>query len=685
MDLRQEVGPSVKGSWIEGLNPSQREAACHPGGPLLIVAGAGTGKTMTLASRVAYLVESGVGPERILLLTFTRRAAREMLARASRLSGLDASGRVRGGTFHAVANRLLRLYGRALGLRPDFTVLDQADTADLMNLIRGELRLGQGERRFPRKETLSAIHSRTVNAGEKLAKVIDRSFPWCKEEIEGVRSILRAYTDRKRAHNVLDYDDLLVWWRALLQVPSMGEHVGRIFDHVLVDEYQDTNALQADILAAMWRPGGNLVAVGDDAQAIYSFRSATVRNILDFPTRFPGTTVVKLERNYRSGQPILDVSNGVIALSAERHEKTLSAARPGGERPVLTTCLDEAEECDEVCRAVLEHRERGTPLRRQAVLFRTAHHSDLLEVELSRRNIPFVKYGGLKFLESAHVKDTLAVLRILENPFDEVSWFRVLQLLEGIGPSAARRVMAELGVTEGSAAAGPSPLRRMSDRRPAVPDAAGPELTALSRALADCEAGLDLGPQLERIQRFFEPVFERRYSSPSNRLRDLEQLQVLAATSGSRARFLSDLTLDPPGSTGDLAGPPLLDEDYLILSTIHSAKGCEWDVVHVIHAADGMIPSDMATGESESIEEERRLLYVALTRARDALYVYFPLRSYRRPRGRSDDHAYSQLTRFLPEQVRGLLQQRSSALASMPSALAGSSSGPDGYLRDLWD
>jgi DNA helicase II / ATP-dependent DNA helicase PcrA len=650
---------------------------------------------MTLAARVAHLIERQVPPERILLLTFSRRAAREMLSRASRMTGVDAGRKVWGGTFHAVANRLLRLFGRPIRVRPDFTVMDQADAADLMNLIRGELGLGEGERRFPRKETLAAIYSRTVNAGEKLGLVLDRSFPWFRDEVEGIRSVFVRYTGRKREQNVLDYDDLLLCWRAALDEPSVRGRLAGLFDHVLVDEYQDTNALQADILASMWTPGGNLTAVGDDAQAIYSFRSATVRNILEFPDRFPGARVVKLEENFRSQQPILDVSNAVIALSATRHEKTLRAARPGDERPVLTTCLDEAEQCDAVCVSVLEHRERGTPLRRQAVLFRAAHHSDLLEVELSRRNIPFVKYGGLKFLEAAHVKDAVAMVRILENPFEEVSWFRVLQLLEGVGPATARRLMKELGVGHaGSGAAGmedgpTSPVRALAEGGPAgAPDGLRGSLEELGSALADCAGQPDPPPlvaQLERIRRFLAPVFERRYSSPASRLCDLEQLELMAAGSASRERFLADLTLDPPASTGDLAGPPHLDEDYLILSTIHSAKGGEWDVVHVIHAADGMIPSDMATGDAESVEEERRLLYVGLTRARDALHVYFPLRYYRRPRGADDAHAYAQITRFLPEDVQAMFERRSSGSEATVSALAGGRAGVEGFLAGLWE
>jgi DNA helicase-2/ATP-dependent DNA helicase PcrA len=687
------------------LNAQQREAVTCGGGPVLVVAGAGSGKTMTLACRVAWLIDQGVAPERILLLTFSRRAAREMVTRAARMNGhgSDAGRRVWGGTFHAMANRLLRLHGRALGLQPDFTVLDQADGADLMNLIRGELGLSARERRFPRKDTLASIYSRTVNARERLPVVLERDFPWCAEEVEGIRSVFQAYTKRKREQNVLDYDDLLLHWRALTDVPRVGDRVASQFDHVLVDEYQDTNALQADILAGMRRPPapGNLMVVGDDAQAIYSFRSATNRNILEFASRFAGARVVKLEQNYRSTPPLLAASNAAIALSPERHEKTLWSVRQGVERPALVTCLDEAEQSDEVCRSILEHRERGTALKRQAVLFRAAHHSDLLEVELARRNIPFVKYGGLKFLEAAHVKDAMATLRVVENPNDEVSWFRVLQLLEGIGPAAARKVMEALGVRRrserpengGIDAGRPSPLARLLEAPPRVPAAAAEGFAAFRSTVADCRSLEAVAPQVERVRRFLEPAFVRLYASPASRLRDLEQLEQIASGYPNRGRFLTDLTLDPPASTGDLAGPPLLDEDYVVLSTIHSAKGCEWDVVHVIHAADGMIPSDMSTGDPEQVEEERRLLYVAITRAKDSLTVYFPLRYYRRPRGLEDPHAYAQLTRFLPPEVRTRFDERCSFLADAegdgvradPGSAVGQRTAVDGFLAALWD
>ncbi len=680
-------------TWRATLNPSQLEAVSCGEGPVLVIAGAGTGKTWTLACRVAHLIERGVPPERVLLLTFSRRAAREMLSRAGRLVDRQRTGKVWGGTFHAIANRLLRLYGRGLGLSPDFTVLDQADMGDLIDLIRGEQHptRDKKERRFPRKDTLVAIYSRMVNAGEPLSSVLEHAFPWCRDDGEGIRAIFAEYTRRKRAQNVLDYDDLLLYWRALGDT-AIARDVAGMFEHVLVDEYQDTNPLQAQILQSLRPRDGNqnVMVVGDDAQAIYAFRAASVRNILDFPIHFPGARRVTLEQNYRSTRPILDVSNAVIAQARERFPKNLWPVRSGGARPVLLTCADEHDQSNSVCDQILEHREQGVPLHNQAVLFRTGHHSDLLELELTRRNIPFVKYGGLKFLESAHVKDVVATLRILENPRDEVSWFRVLQMLDGIGPAGARAVMRSIGVSTSAT----DPLRTFLDTLPPVPEAARAGLEALQATFADCtpvDASLPPAAELARIRKFCEPLIEARYSSPQARIQDIEQLEQVAGGYSSRGRFLSELALDPPSSTSDLAGPPLLDEDYLILSTIHSAKGGEWDVVHVLHAADGMIPSDMSTGNQDEIEEERRLFYVALTRARDNLYVYFPMRFYRRPRGLDDAHHYAQLTRFLPESVQSLFERRSVGAGSVGTAVGTRAATPagaaavDALLSRLWD
>lgn len=630
--------------WLDDLNPEQRQAVVHDGGHLLIVAGAGSGKTATLAARVARLLADGVRPERILLLTFSRRAAREMLVRAGQLAEAGGARRVWGGTFHAVANRLLRQHGTAVGLRPGFTVLDQGDGTDLLGLVRADLGLGERGRRFPKKDTLASIYSRVVNAQDKLATVVERSYPWCRFEIDDIKGVFSGYVERKRAQNVVDYDDLLLYWRALATSASTGELLRQGFDHILVDEFQDTNAVQADIVAAMAGPGVRVAAVGDDAQAIYGFRSGSARHMLEFPKRFPGARVVTLDRNYRSTPAILASANAMMAEAGEGYAKQLWSTRPEGARPQLVTCVDETAQSAMVCEAVLEQRERGVALREQAVLFRTGHHSDGLELELARRNIPFVKFGGLKFLESAHVKDLLALVRILENPSDELAWHRVLGLVDGVGPATTRRLVEELGVAEAAALA-----RLLGDDCPRFPAAAADDLAGLRAALGDC-AGDDLAPaaQVERLALACRTLFARRYpTTASVRLTDLGHLQTMAADYTSRSRFLAELTLDPPSSTGDLAGPPHLDDDYLVLSTIHSAKGGEWRVVYVIHVSDGNIPSDMALSSPEEVEEERRLLYVALTRARDTLVVSYPLRYYIRRNPLDDAHTYGQPSRFL--------------------------------------
>jgi DNA helicase-2/ATP-dependent DNA helicase PcrA len=633
---------------LEGLNPEQRDAVTHTGGPLLVIAGAGSGKTNTLAHRVAHLILSGADPRRILLLTFTRRAAAEMTLRAQRIIGrTEAKAQSVGwsGTFHAVANRILRLHAIEIGLDPAFTVLDRSDSADLIDLLREERGLAKNDKRFPRKSTCLAIYSRVVNAQEPLKRALDFSFPWCQEHHDELRTLFGAYVEAKQKHHVLDYDDLLLYWRHLMGELSLAQKVRRRFDHVMVDEFQDTNSLQAQILYGIAPDGRGLTVVGDDAQAIYSFRAATVRNILDFPVQFtPAARVVTLHRNYRSTQTILDAANAVIGLSKERFTKDLTSTRHSDAKPLLVAAVDEDAQVDYVVTRVLEAREAGVPLKHQAVLFRAAHHSDALEVELSRRNIPFVKYGGLKFLEAAHVKDTMSVLRFGENLRDEVAAFRVLQLLPGVGPKAARRLSSELGAqnfeVEALASLSP-PVAAKKDWLPLC------ELIERLRGAETAWAG-----QLGLVRRWYQPHLERLYDHARDRLQDLDHLEQIAAHYPSRERFLTELTLDPPSATGAEAGEPLLDEDYLILSTIHSAKGQEWDNVFVLNATDGAIPSDMATSTPEQIEEERRLLYVAMTRARDTLHVVHPQRYFvHQQRRYGDTHLYAPRTRFIPDEL----------------------------------
>lgn len=646
--------------WLDGLTSAQQRAVTACDGPLLILAGAGTGKTRTLACRVARLLSEGTVPERILLLTFTRRAAADLLQRARSMAtatGADGTsmgpaGRVTGGTFHAVAAKLLRRHGHALGLSPSFTVLDASDAADLLDLVRTDGGHDQSTQRFPRKQTLVAIYSRTVSAGRPLADVLEQHWPWCSDHTAAIGALFDDYTERKRDLRVLDYDDLLLYWRVLLDIDATGERVRDEFDYVLVDEYQDTNVVQSDILRRLCDSHRNLTVVGDDAQAIYSFRAATVDNILRFTDQFPGADVVRLEESFRSTAPIVATANAVMAAATNRWEKSLRSPRLGA-RPKLVTNIDEQQQADMICDDVLTRREDGVRLSDQAVLFRTSHHSAALELALRRRAIPFVKFGGLKFLEAAHVKDLVALLRMLDNPADELAWFRVLQWFDGIGPASASRLFAVLRD------AGGSPVQQFIDEPPPIPASAADEVAAMRAALGLCQgregASIGVAQQIDVLREAYTPVCVRRFDDPSPRLRDLEQLAVLAGDTVDRTAFLTDLVLDPPASTGDLAGPPLLDEDWLTLSTIHSAKGLEWDSVHVLGLSDGMIPSDMATGSVAEIDEERRLLYVAVTRAKRRLLLHRPLRCYHQRFRTADAHTYAQPSRFLDAAVLATL------------------------------
>ena len=633
---------------LESLNEEQAQAARHRGGPLLILAGAGTGKTTTLCARVAWQIEQGVAPERILLLTFTRRAAREMLTRTQALVARDTTSRfVVGGTFHSVAYRTILREASALGLEA-VNLLDAADAADLLDLLRQEAGLASNGQRFPRKGTLLDIYSRTVNAQRELTKVLAESFPWCIDYGDEIASLFRAFVRRKRELNALDLDDLLLYWHAAVTDELVGRRLASQYEHVLVDEYQDVNALQVEIVRALCGGHGNVTVVGDDMQAIYGFRAADPAHILDFPALYPHATVVKLQRNYRSPQPLLDAGNEVAAHAARSFARRLTAERDGDARPELVFCLDEQRQATEVCERVLARREQGVRLRDQAVLMRAGHHSDLLELELSRRKIPFVKFGGIRYMEAAHVKDFLALLRIATNPDDQLSWFRLLQLLDGVGPVIAKRLFDELLSDKPSLSDLPKRWRE-ADVPPPARRPGGAVLDALANPPDDPAA-----VQVERLKRALGPLIRGAYPDGETRLVDLEQLVGAATAAPTLERFVAELVLDPPLSSADYAGRPGLDEDYLVLSTIHSAKGFEWDDVHVIHASDGNIPSDMALSTNEGLEEERRLFYVALTRPRRSLSVYVPLRYYHRPRARDDAHGYGKPSRFLTERLQAL-------------------------------
>ncbi|SDA66033.1 ATP-dependent helicase [Mesorhizobium qingshengii] len=673
--------PTVQPAYLARLNDAQRQAVEHGdgkiGGPLLVIAGAGSGKTNTLAHRVAHLIVRGADPRRILLMTFSRRAASEMARRVERIAG-EVLGRdaavitdalTWAGTFHGIGARLLRDYALEIGLDPAFTIHDREDSADLMNLVRHELGFSKTEARFPTKGTCLAIYSRAVNAQAPLGEVLGSAFPWCAGWAEQLKQLFAGYVEAKQAQNVLDYDDLLLYWAQMAAEPEIAAHLGGRFDHVLVDEYQDTNRLQASILMALKPDGAGLTVVGDDAQSIYSFRAAEVRNILDFPKQFArAADVVMLERNYRSTETILAAANAVIGEASERFTKNLWSERKSSDKPRLVTVRDEVEQANFVCDAILAEREAGTALKSQAVLFRASHHSGPLEIELTRRNIPFVKFGGLKFLDAAHVKDVLAVLRFAENPRDRVAGFRVLQLMPGIGPSAAAQIVETMAsaLDEAMGLAGWRPPQRAADDWPGF--------VALYSGL---RAGAKWPADLEQVRLWYELHLERIHEDATTRRADLLQLEQIGSGYASRERFLTELTLDPPDATSDQAGPPHRDEDYLILSTIHSAKGQEWKNVFVLNTVDGCIPADLGVGTKEDIEEERRLLYVAMTRAKDNLSLVMPQRFF--PHGqaaRGDRHLYASRTRFIPASILAAFQQM-----SWPSAQAAQGRAPRPEVR----
>jgi DNA helicase-2/ATP-dependent DNA helicase PcrA len=648
------------------LNPAQYAAATHDTGPLLVIAGAGSGKTRTLIHRVAYLIGRGVRPERILLLTFTRRAAQEMLSRAERLVG-NVSRNVHGGTFHATAHRLLRRFGPLAGLASDFSIMDQGDAVDLMQLSRASLGYSKTAKRFPKGETLHYVYSRHINTGISVENIVRDEYPQFVDYLEDFTKIYADYTLRKQERNLVDYDDLLLYWSMMLEASSdLRSRIAGLYDYILVDEYQDTNVLQANILKGLCYTHNNITVVGDDAQSIYSFRGAHFRNIIDFPNQFPGTKVVMLEQNYRSTPEILETTNTLIEQASERFTKKLWTERPNGERSWLVTARDEQQQTRYVINQILELYNEGTPLRNMAVLFRAGYMSADLEIELTNRKIPFEKWGGLKFLEAAHVKDVLAFLRVLDNPRDEISWYRLLLLLPGIGEATARAAVETIAQAawDSSAFGRFAPPPRARAAHAALVDL----LDALRNGVGPDDARV--AAEIARVRMLYDDILRTRYDHPEPRLSDLDQLQIIASGYPDRATFLSALALEPPSGTQDLAGAAGRDEnDALVLSTVHSAKGKEWDAVFLIWAVDGWFPSTRALGSDEETDEERRLMYVAMTRAKNYLHVVYPLNTYSTRRG--SDYTIAQLSRFIDRSVRDTMNHI--ALGTDDQAVVGES------------
>jgi DNA helicase-2/ATP-dependent DNA helicase PcrA len=646
-------------TYISSLNAQQRNAVLHEieePGPLLLIAGAGTGKTKTLAHRVGHLLVNGVDPARLMLLTFTRRAAQELISRAQSISaGVTHLRSVEfpwAGTFHAIGAKVLREYADQIGLNRQFTIMDREDSADLLDLVRHDLDMHLSTKRFPQKGTCLSIYSRAVNGTAPLEEVLEQSFPWCSQWAAELRDLFSAYVRAKEENASLDYDDLLEYWNQAMLVPEIAQHLSSRIDHLLVDEYQDTNSLQASILTNLRPDGRGMVVVGDDAQAIYSFRSATVENILAFPSLFsPPAKVLTLDRNYRSVRPILDASNAVIAAAKKRFTKDLWSDRASSQKPLLVCVEDTTEQARFVADKVLEFREAGASLKQQAVLFRASHHSSVLELELTKRNIPFVKFGGLKFLDAKHVKDILGVLRFAENPRDKVSAFRTFQLLPGIGPKAAGRAHEFIADYA-------TPLQRVAEFKP--PTAAKDAWAGLSELLIALSASTNWPSDIDKVRQWYAPILENDHDDASARMADLTQLCDIATGYPTRSRFLNDLALDPPDATSDEAGAPFKDEDYLCLSTVHSAKGKEWKSVFVLNVVDGCFPIDLGAGTEAEVEEERRLLFVAMTRAKDDLALIVPQRWYvHGQQAYGDRHVYASRTRFITDRMLNHFEQRS--------------------------
>ena len=663
-------------------------------GPLLVVAGAGTGKTDTIAHRVAWLAMNGVDPGRMMLLTFTRRAAAQMRRRAHdilRRALDDTLGNksqamlqrlIWAGTFHSIGNRLLRHYGRHLKLDPGFSVIDRSDSADLFDNLRQELGLTEQYQRFPRKDTCLAIYSWRVNTQKSLHDTLEQQFSWCLGWEQELGKLCRAYVERKQRCGLLDYDDLLVYWQAMMSEPRLAQQVGSNFDHVLVDEYQDTNRLQGEIVRGLRPDGAGVTVVGDDAQSIYSFRGTVVENILNFPDTYtPKAEIITLAQNYRATQPILDVANALMADAPRQHRKHLLSVRGAGGRPQYVTADELQSQAEYVCGQVLKRREAGVPLRRQAVLFRNASASDILEVELLQRKIPFVKYGGLKFIDAAHVKDLLAVLRWADNPRNALAAFRVLQLLPGMGPAHAQRIVTEFEQGGGS-------FKLLAEIK--KPAAALLDLAKLSKLMVMLTEPQRPWPgQLRLVRDWYQPHLERIHEQTHTRNGDLDQLEQISALFPARERFITELALDPPNGAGDLSGAPHQDEDYLVLSTVHSAKGMEWDTVFVLNVVDGSFPSEFSTGRADLIDEERRLLYVAMTRARNELHLCVPLKFplTQQPRD-GDAHVYGARSRFVTEKVlkcceQSAFQGSSTAEVKMIEARVDSID-VGAKLKDMW-
>ena len=628
------------------LNPAQIEAVTSLDGPMLVIAGAGSGKTRTLTYRVARLVERGISPAEILLLTFTRKASLEMISRAAQL--LDSRcERVSGGTFHSFSNSMLRKYASILGFDNRYTILDRVDAESLIGMLRKEFELGSKHRSFPRKRTLANIFSRAVNKVISVEDVIYNDYPHFQPYLEDILNLSKEYEKRKVIHKFFDYDDLLVSFNLLLKNHTdIREKISSSYRYIMVDEYQDTNQIQASILYYLASKNKNVMVVGDDSQSIYAFRGANFKNIIDFPALFPGTRIIRLEENYRSVQPILDLTNVIIDRAAEKFSKKLFTRKTDGVAPVLVSAQSENSQSIFVVDKIREMNRSKVPLNRIAVLFRAGFHSFDLEIELAREKIPFIKVGGFKFTESAHIKDVLAHLKVIANGYDRISWYRILLLLEKIGPKTAQNIYEALE-NEKSGYAGLFTIKLKS--------ALSRRLSALSQLFSYIDSGsLSVFEMGEAVLNYYLPLLKGRYEDHPKRARDLEQLLTIMQRYNSLEQFLTDMALEPPNtSMDDTFSESGHDDNRLVLSTIHSAKGLEWHTVFIIWALDGRFPSMHSLNSEEDLEEELRLMYVAATRAQNNLFFTYPDNIYDRGSGM----VFSRPSRFIDEIPDDILEK----------------------------
>jgi len=618
------------------LNPAQFEAVSSVNGAYLVIAGAGTGKTRTLVYRVARLVEMGVDPQSILLLTFTRKAAREMMNRAAILLDNRCS-KINGGTFHSFANLTLRKFHKLIGIDSGFTILDQGDSEDVINLIRAQLDLVKLKKRFPNKQTINKILSLSVNSGKPVEEIVSEEYPHFAEHIDKIKEIGRIYTTYKKESQLLDYDDLLVYLRDFLQDPIKSQTLTRSIQFVMVDEYQDTNKLQADIVTGLAKHNNNIMVVGDDSQSIYSFRGANFKNIMNFPKLFSNVKVIMLEENYRSTQEVLDLGNHIIETAIEKYPKELFTRKTGGELPAIISATTENMQSRFIVDRVLELREENVSLNDIAVLFRSSFSSFDLEIELNKANIPYQKFGGMKFIETAHVKDVLAFLRIAENPKDIVSWYRVLLLHEGVGPKRAQDLLAKITANELNIKSHPEKTLEKSVKE---------NIFNLFLCLHRIHTSRQLPTEIsEIVMDYYEPLFRAKYDDFNKRKKDLEIFINITENYKNLTTLLADMALEPPTESVADIGEEDKDDEYLTLSTIHSAKGLEWHSVFIIHAVEGFFPSSMSYAKIETLEEERRLMYVAATRAKQNLYITYPMNIFDRHNGMT----LSKPSRFIAE------------------------------------